>query len=339
MSNLEDTAFTEEVTYSTFGCNVFSESPATPDRVNPDVVIKRHGVVRGELTAPDSKRLRYWSFVDSALPLTLQKPSYPSPTIRVRQGQVVHTTLTTSKGPHTIHHHGIEPTTANDGVGHVSFEVSDQYTYQWQPRSAGTFFYHCHRNTVHHFEMGLMGLLIVDPPEGPGRLHQNGPAYDVEKAWVLDDMDPRWHNIDDHEAGLCGMDVGFNRFEPRYFLMSGVFSNKTRTDPRTVVTAPLGTTILIRMLNASYSVIRVTLGCDALWASCDGHGLGVTPWCAPKIIPAGTPFEMCSAQRYDLILTPPARGTYEARMEFRHWITGEIQNKGLGVVLSKVVVT
>jgi FtsP/CotA-like multicopper oxidase with cupredoxin domain len=329
----------EEVTYSTFGCNVFKEDPQTPDKLTPDVVIKREGAHSGTLKAPDGRKVKFWGFVDTALPLAQRIPSYPSPVMRVRQGQIVHTTLTTAKGPHTIHHHGLEPSTANDGVGHVSFEVGNAYTYQWQPQHAGTFFYHCHRNTVFHFEMGMFGLLIVDPPEGPGRVYQNGPAYDVEKAWVLDDMDPRWHNIEEHDAGLCGMDVGFNRFEPKYFLMSGVFNNRTMVDSKTVVTAPLGKKILIRLLNASYSVIRATLACDALLVSCDGHGLGREAWCDTKVLPAGVPFELATAQRYDLILTPPARGTYNARFEFRHWITGNIQNNGLGVVQSKVVVT
>lgn len=337
--NLTGTAFVEEVTYSTFGCKVFGATPGTPDKLTPNVVHKRHGVVGGTLLAPDGKELKYWSFVDSSLPVAQQVAAYPSPTIRVKQGQIVHTTLTTAKGPHTIHHHGIEPSTANDGVGHVSFEVKDSYTYQWQPQHAGTFFYHCHRNTVFHFEMGLLGLLIVDPPQGPGRVFENGPAYDVEKCWVLDDMDPRWHLIDEHDAGLCGMDVGFNRFEPKYFLLSGVFNNRTTIDSRAVVTAPLGKRILIRLLNASYSEIRMTLACDATLVSRDGHGLGRNAWNSTKLIPAGTPFDVCTAQRYDLILYPMARGSYTAKFEFRHWITGQIQNNGAGVLQTKVVVT
>jgi FtsP/CotA-like multicopper oxidase with cupredoxin domain len=336
---LEGTGIVEDITYSTFGCNVFKQNPATPDKMTPDVVIKRRGAETFDLRAPDGKKIKVWSFVDSALPLAQQVVTYPSPPMRVRQGQVVHTILTSSKGPHTIHHHGIEPTTANDGVGHVSFEVNDSYTYQWQPNHAGTFFYHCHRNTVLHFELGMMGLLIVDPPEGPGRVFQNGPAYDVEKAWVADDMDPRWHAIGNHDAGLCGLDVGLNRFEPKYFLLSGVFNNKTMTDNRTVVTAKLGERILIRLLNASYSVLHVTLDCDALWVGSDGHGMGVEPWCDVLTIPAGTPIEVSSAQRYDLILAPPAKGTYPVRMEFRHWITGQIQNNGAGVIQTKVVVS
>ncbi len=335
----KDTAVEEKLTYATFGCRVFKADPKTPDRLEPDVQIWLEGADTMDLKAPDGRKIRVWNFVNRSLPLAQQKSSYPSPTIRVRQGQIVHTKLTTSKGPHTVHHHGIEPTTFNDGVGHVSFEVGESYTYQWQANEPGTFFYHCHRNTVLHFEMGMFGLLIVDPPEGPGSIYEGGPTYDVEKAWVADDMDPRFHSISDHDAGLCGMDVGLNRFEPKYFLLSGVFNNRTQTDPRTVVNAKLGERILIRLLNASYSILRVTLDCDAEWVSCDGRSTGIDPWCGTFTRPAGQPFDLCTAQRTDLILVPPARGTYSARMEFRHWITGEIQNNGAGVVQTKVIVS
>ena len=48
----------ERETYETFGCNVRKADPATPDRVTPDVVIKREGAETFDLVAPDGRKLR-----------------------------------------------------------------------------------------------------------------------------------------------------------------------------------------------------------------------------------------------------------------------------------------
>ena len=329
-----------EVTFSTYGCNVFKEDPETPDKLRPDVVLRRE-FDSGKLTAPDGRDIEFWGFVDPASPNPAFRTAvYPSPPMRVRVGQVVHTHLKARKGPHTIHHHGILPTTFNDGVGHVSFEAGE-YTYQWRPHKPGTNLYHCHRNTVLHFEMGMFGLIIVDPRiKGPGWLTDEGPQYDREAFWVADDMDPRWHELS-HDDGLCGEDVGLNVFEPKYFLLNGVFNNRTMTDTRTIATVPAGKTLLIRLLNASYSVLWVTLGVDARVHSIDGATLGDkhSPWNRPFTIPANTPFDLTSAQRRGLLITPTQRGEIRARMEFRHWITGKIQHNGKGVINTRIVVT
>jgi hypothetical protein len=90
---------------------------------------------------------------------------WPAGTIRVPRGVVFHGE-TGGKGPppHTIHWHGIEPTPINDGVGHCSMEIGG-YVYQWQPNFIGSYFYHCHRNTMQHFEFGLYGNLFILPPD------------------------------------------------------------------------------------------------------------------------------------------------------------------------------
>ena len=224
---------------------------------------------------------------------------FPSKLMRCRQGQIVHSTLDAKKNHHTIHHHGMNSSTYNDGVGHVSFEVSEKYTYQFQPHQAGTYFYHCHKNTVLHFEYGMYGFLIVDPPvgvnppkgQGIGYLFEGGPAYDHERLWAVDDIDPRWHTLN-HSAGMCGDDEGLDRFDPKYFMISGVVAPNTETDPTISVNCKVGERVLLRLLNASYSLVEMHIeGLDATIYGVDGRPLGhpAHPWSKPIFVPAGTP--------------------------------------------------
>jgi len=111
----------------------------------------------------DGLEMMFFLFRQNDNPLA--KGTFPAPTVRCPRGALFHAE-TSGHGPppHTIHWHGIEPTPINDGVGHCSMEVG-KYTYQWQPNFMGFYFYHCHRNTVQHFEYGLYGAMIFDAPD------------------------------------------------------------------------------------------------------------------------------------------------------------------------------
>lgn len=335
--DLDKTGTLNDVTYETFGCDTFKANPETPDRLTPDVVFYRDVATGAKRIAPDGREIRFWAFED---PTSSIRDPFPAPLMRVRQGQIVHTVLNSKKNTHTIHHHGIEPTTYNDGVGHVSFEVSSDYTYQWYASEAGTNFYHCHKNTVLHFEMGMYGGIIIDPPEGPGRLFVDGPRYDVERLWVLDDVDHTWH-LKEHDAGLCGEDAGLNVFKPDYFMINGVFAPRTLTDPAITATARPGQQVLLRIINASYSVLRCRIPVACMVWGADGIPLARVdaPWSKPFAIRANQSFELSTAQRYDLILTAPTRpGVYTCRFEFLDWITKEVQHGGRGVAEARIVV-
>ncbi len=327
----EGTALGLEHSFEVFGCEVPNENPDTPDKVRPDVVFRRKVFTSGDLVMPDRRSVRYWGFED---PSSAVRKPFPSPPIRVREGQIVHTIIEAGKGPHTIHHHGIEPIPFNDGVGHTSFEVNGSYTYQWRPQDAGTFIYHCHRNTVLHFEMGMYGLLIVDPAAGPGRVYTGGPAYDVEAFHVVDDLDPRWRGKE-HAAGLCGGDEGLNDFRPAYFVINGVPNPRSLTNRTTAVSARVGQSILLRHVNASYSVVSTTFGgLDAEVVAVDGRPL-VAPFSQPIAIPSGQAIESVSSQRHDVMLRPSSPGTFTVRNEFRQWISGRLH----GVAESRITVT
>ena len=319
--------------FEAFGCDVRAASPATPDRVEPDVAFTL-GVHSGaRVTMPDGKRVDFMSFHhyvgddedddDTKI--------FPGPLLRVREGQVVHTTLIPSRSTHTVHHHGIEPTPHNDGVGHASFEVSNIYTYQWRASSAGSYFYHCHKNTVLHFEMGMYGPLIVDPPDGPGYVRRGRDVvpYDQEVEWITDEVDPAWHALD-HQAGLrCPWDTNQDLlyFDPKYWLLTGVPHPRTRTDRRVAVHCQRGERVLLRLLNAAYGPTVMTLPFDAEVINVDGNALGGPKdhrYSRPYTVSAGQPLELSTAQRYDVLMEPDREGVFTVPMDFRHWIRGEV---------------
>lgn len=309
-------------------CYIYPDAPATPDKVTPDISFNRGIYMNGSMTMDDGNSVQVWGFTDGG-GMGGMGGQFPSPAIRVTQNQIVHTNLTVNGNmwKHTIHHHGIEPSTENDGVGHYSFDVSGTYTYQWKASHAGTYFYHCHTNTVLHAEMGMYGALIIDPPEGPGTLFSGGPTYDVEAIWACDEFDSSWHNLN-WDAGTCGGDVGLNDLNPDYFIITGVDGARSAlTDPAVAVTMNVGQNLLVRYICAGYLPQRINFGgLTATVHMSDGRAL-------PNPIEV-LELEACSAERYDCIFAPTSTGTYEVTVDFLHWVTGEI----VGTARTRIVV-
>ena len=313
------------------------------------------------LRFPDRAEHEMWSFEDDT-----SGRRFPAPLIRVTEGDVVHVKLEPSKRVHTIHHHGMEPDPRNDGVGHTSFEVSGSYTYQWTPDAgepgnpnrgaAGTYFYHCHVNTVLHVQMGMAGPMIIDPvvdpgfpvPAGARRSFVDGPLYDVatEALLVPFAVDPRWHEFS-HAAGLSGEDVGLNRFDPKHFYVLGGALNGPR--PTTDVLSPTQLTIntttsgrhptLIRMQNFNYFPSRALLldptGKRAPIAELIAHdGRAFRDTSRPDALSmpvrdTGHPLmtdaiAFGAAERYDVLLHPPTPGVYAMDIQFIHWATQQV---------------
>ncbi len=324
-----------------------SEPRRTLDRVAPDVQIALRLAENYDLPLPlrlpnGKNKLRMWVAVEPG-----STPTFPSPLVRVREGQTVHATVTTGRGAHTVHWHGIEPSPMNDGVGKHSFEIKGAYTYQWTPRQAGFFFYHCHVNTPLHFEMGLVGGLIVDPPRGPGWVSAAGAPdnlqrYDAEAIWITTAHDSRWHKLSadhaKHPLDGNGRDIirpndrsGFttggilNDWQPDVFTISGAVARDGSTpitDSRAAVSTRVGQTVLIRLLNSSYSIAEYRLGVDAQVIAQDGHTLGVPPlgaYSAPYTIPANHPFRLATAMRFDILVRPTSPGSIPFTVDYLDW--------------------
>ena len=331
------------------------EPGRTLDRVPHNILFTRKLVRTFDMplpfTLPNGKNtLRMWVIGDPN-----RADTFPGPLVRVRSGQTVHIDTGTATGPHTIHWHGIEGTPMNDGVGKHSFEIHGNYTYQWTAREPGFFFYHCHRNTPLHFEMGLYGALIVDLPEGPGYVRAYSPEtnhlvrFDAEVIWVCGAHDHRWRNYSHgygmHVPNLLGEldpndpaafpDEGgaLGDWRPSVFTVSGaVAKNATTviTDARATGRAKVGQTVLIRLLNASYAIQEYRLGVDALVIAQDGRSYGVPPfgsYSEPFWIKAGTPFQLTSAMRYDILVRPTAPGTIPMQIDYWDWVGATLRGR------------
>lgn len=352
----------------------FSSAPGgggnNPDPQTATFTFRRNLLVGIDLTLRDGSKVPMWVIEDPDAP-EAERRTFPSRAIRVPLNALVVADVGAKGGAHTIHWHGIEPTPMNDGVGHTSFELNGNFPYQFQPRFAGTYFYHCHFNTVLHFEMGLYGLLVVDPPDpaaptvpvtyatgGPGFAAAYNPLavaltdhvihYDVEAVWVADSIDSIWHGLG-HQAFMQNASptdpmnpAGFsqdgilNNFRPDIFVLTGI--PRRQNDPTAFIatenplfgslvapTVVAGQTLLIRVLNADYLVQQFTLGIDVEVIGMDGRALGVPPfmqYSKPFRIPAGTPFRLASAMRWDLIVRPTTTGVIPATVEFFDQITG-----------------
>jgi len=303
-------------------CYVYPDAPATIGEVTPDISFDRGIYMNGSMTMDDGASVTIWGFTEGGgggMGGGGGGNQFPSPAIRVTEGQVVHTNLNVQgmMWLHTIHHHGIEPSQENDGVGHYSFDVDGNYTYQWKASHAGTYFYHCHTNTVLHAEMGMYGALIIDPPEGPGTLFSGGPTYDVEAVWACDEIDSSWHNLA-WDAGTCGEDVGLNSLNPDYFIITGVDGAQSAlTNPAVAVSMNVGQKLLVRYICAGYLPQRINFGgLTATVHMSDGRALP-----APIQV---TELEACSAERYDCIFEPTTPGVYDVTVDYLHWSTGAV---------------
>lgn len=328
----------------------------TPDRVNPDRFFDRRGLhdaVDLPLNVPGLGAVNIWSFRDNVTGTS----TWPARSIRCVEGEVVHSRMANRRGPHTIHHHGIEPTPMNDGVGHLTMDIGDGlvYDYQWLAGEAGTYFYHCHVNTVLHFEMGMYGMLIIDPPGGPpstdggpGRIFFGNDIrnYDVEAIWVPDDLDRRWHatGLPNYQRA-AGIVVGefvpindpvnprLHDFNPDVFVVSGVpapFGQDRALLSGAGTSAQFGQKLLVRALNASYCTTRwrFPTSLQGTVVSVDGRSLGREPfgrYSSPfTLASVNHQFQLSTAQRWDILIetgTASFLGQHIVEVDYYHWYT------------------
>ncbi|MFC6724458.1 multicopper oxidase domain-containing protein [Halobium palmae] len=123
----------------------------------------KHAVHPGETMGGPIEFPQVWAFQAND-----GTPSVPGPILRTTEGNDLEITLDNSDSmrPHTLHFHGVQKTWENDGVPTttgVVVEPGETHTYEVPANVPGTHLYHCHYQTPMHMEMGMYGILRVDP--------------------------------------------------------------------------------------------------------------------------------------------------------------------------------
>ncbi|MEA1932711.1 MAG: multicopper oxidase domain-containing protein [Euryarchaeota archaeon] len=174
------------------------------------------------------------------------EPSVPGPILRTTEGNDMEVTLdnTDASHPHTLHFHGVRKTWENDGVPTttgIQVDPGEQHTYTIPANVPGTHLYHCHYQTQRHIDMGMYGILRVDP--------KGYEPADKEYFLTLKDWDSRLSKMMDGQS----VDYSPRDRTPDVFTMNG------KSLPRTIhpeegspIIVDSGDTVRLHLANSGY---------------------------------------------------------------------------------------
>lgn len=226
---------------------------------------------------------------------------------------------------HTIHLHGADVPTAEDGVPETG-AVTTGDTYTWTPtrKMAGSHAYHCHVHTVKHLEMGMYGALVVRPRDAAGNwlnqlTHDTATAYDYVQTYVLSTVDPAYHTA-------TGDSTVFADYNPKYFLIQGNEGLST-SSPAVSLSAATNRKVALRLIgmhstNATFS-IKDASGIAKPFTVYVQDG---RQWATAETV---TSLDISPGQRFDIVFTTPSTsGTWYPQVTYKNLRDGGTYTNG-----------
>lgn len=220
---------------------------------------------------------------------------------------------------HTIHLHGLDVDTRNDGDPSTSFWLSHMQdtTYSFRAENAGTYLYHCHAADVVHVQMGMYGMIVVRAAGGTKNVWTGGPSYDKDYKWLMSEVDSTWHfNIPKHDT--IADTVNIPKYIPQYFLINGKCGAEINNDDSIKIKGAQGEKILMRLANIGYLTNRVIFPSwlNAQILDSDGRPL-------PSTIVNDTCYIM-PGERFSVRLQANIQATANVAVEYLDMNTGNI---------------
>jgi len=175
-----------------------------------------------------------------------REPSVPGPILRTTEGEDMEVTLdnTDASHPHTVHFHGVQKSWENDGVPTttgIQVDPGERYTYTIPANVTGTHLYHCHYQTHRHIDMGMYGILRVDP--------KGYEPADKEYFLTLKDWDSRLSRTMNGED----LDYSPRNRTPDVFTVNGKSLPRTlHPEEGSPIIVDSGDTVRLHLANSGY---------------------------------------------------------------------------------------
>lgn len=188
------------------------------------------------------------------------EPKIPARVLYCNEGDsVVLNALSLAQGEHhTVHLHGLDVDTRNDGDPMTSFwlEHLQDTTYSFKATHAGTYLYHCHVADVVHVQMGMYGLIVVKAANGQNTAWTGGPAFDRDVHWLMSELDSSWHfNVPSHDPTMDTVNIP--PYHPTYFLLNGKSEWQLDNNDSVRISGLVGNNIYLRLANIGFYANKV----------------------------------------------------------------------------------
>lgn len=165
--------------------------------------------------------------------LSIDPSDFEPPVLRVKEGQTVRITLRNTDPldfNHTIHWHGMHVPWDMDGVPYLTqdpVQPQESFTYEFEAKPAGTHWFHCHVDAPHHLDMGMYGVIIVEPNEPEEH------EFDREETLVLNSWDSRHVHQTNNDAEMILDSLKDDSGDPYHQLDRSLYqAREILNDPR-----------------------------------------------------------------------------------------------------------
>lgn len=179
--------------------------------------------------------LAVWGYTDNST----AAPMVPGPQLQSQEGETVTVTV---YNQHTVPHNFVVRGITTDTA---AIAANTSKTYTFTTPNAGVYLFSDTLNNNVNREMGLYGALVVRAAGGVKKAWTGGPSFDLERVWVVSDMDKKnWNDV----AGAGGS-VNTGTYKPNYFMMNGMGGFDAMHDPNSVLQDTTGKVGLLRIVN------------------------------------------------------------------------------------------